>query len=1091
MKSLFRTTLQVTVAMLALFLGTAVHAQQTVTGKVVDAGGQPIVGATVLVAGTTNGVITAGDGTFSLRAQAGTPVVVSILGYQDVRTTLQEGMVVTMQDDAEMLEEVVVVGFGTQRKATLTGSVASVSGEILESRPVSNTTIGLQGQIPGLTITRTAARPGNEGLAIQLRGASSINSVEPLIIIDGSPAISTTEFSSLNPSDIESISVLKDASAAIYGSRAAGGVILVTTKKGKRGESLKVTYNGMVTVNTPANMIPLAGMGTWATKLVEASYQDYVQSDGKGGEVWTQRFLPQWKDVITANGKDIHPNFSDASATKENYTLADRMAEGVGFEFTDSKGILHYYDSNNWLDLLYGPTLSTQHNASVQGSTDRARYMASIGYANDRSIIKATYDGIKKYNTRVNLDFDLTKWLTWSNNLSYATSFVDSPRDGLDGLNSGMYDTPSAPAYTPEGYFYDFYVIGRSPLAAMLGAGRTKTEFETFRYGTTLTAKVTKDLKLTGSASLTRNNNLNTETKLTYEAAHWKSSQGIVVVNPGTSQYVQERIQRTFYQNYVLQADYTHSFLNAHNISAMIGINAEKNVYKNVTAKRTNLLYEGLYDLNTASSESANQTIAGGSHASGYFSYIARFNYDYKGRYLFEALGRRDGTSKFHPDYRWANFYAVSAGWRISEEKFIKENLAWLDNLKVRVSFGKTGGAISSLGNYDYLATMNTNGTYFFEGGKTGTAVLGAMTDYSRTWEVLQNFNAGVDFSFLQNRLTGSFDWYQKRNDNMLTQITYPAVLGATAPATNSAKMRVRGWEAQLGWQDRKGDFSYWVNATLADNRSLVTDFSGTDIWAAGRVAVRKGYPLNSLFVYKTDGYFSSYEEIEAYYKQYANATSALGGVAQTSANTHLRPGDIKKVLILDPANDKTEGKGNTGGAGDVYFYGDTNPHYTFGLNIGFQWKGFDFSTFIQGVGSLYLIRGGWGDNSGMNMCAFYRNYNNILTTHLDTWTWDNQNAEYPRLSLQNNKNNWNMNNNDSSIQNGWYSRVKNLTVGYTLPKKWMDRLAINRLRVYFSGDNIAELTGISDGYDPEKSTASRTSLPFARNWTFGIDLTF
>jgi hypothetical protein len=424
---------------------------------------------------------------------------------------------------------------------------------------------------------------------------------------------------------------------------------------------------------------------------------------------------------------------------------------------------------------------------------------------------------------------------------------------------------------------------------------------------------------------------------------------------------VQERIQRTFYENYLLQANYHHTFGGVHNVAAMVGANAERNTYKNVTAKRTNLLYEGLTDLNTASSQAAHQSISGGSNQNGYVSYLARVNYDFAGKYMVELLGRRDGTSKFHPDYRWSNFGAGSIGWRISEENFLKE-AKWLNNLKIRASYGVTGGAVSSLGNYDYLATMNTTGTYYFSTGLAGTGYLGSMTDYSRTWEKLHNLNIGLDFAVLGNRLSGSFDWYRKTNDGMLVSLHYPDVLGATAPATNSAKLRVNGWEAALNWNDKVGQVEYWVGASLANAKSKVTDYSGTDVWTAGMVSVREGYPLNSLFVYKTDGYFTSYEEIEEYYKQYANCTggNALGLVPQSNEKLHLRPGDRKKVLILDPENDTTDGKGNTG-AGDVYYYGDTDPHYTFSVNMGAKWKNWDFSMFWQGVGQHYIIRGGWG----------------------------------------------------------------------------------------------------------------------------------
>lgn len=363
----------------------------TVKGQVVDANGEPVIGASVLVKGTTNGTITDFDGNFTLNDASKGTLVISYIGYktQEVAVNGKSVIKIILKEDTEVLDEVVVVGYGTQKKATLTGAVASVGGDILESRPVSNTAIGLQGQVPGLTITRNSARPGNEDMKIQIRGASSINKVEPLIIIDGVPAISNTEFSSLNPSDIENVSVLKDASAAIYGARAAGGVILVTTKKGKKGEKIKVNYNGMITANTPANMIPLANMRTWANAMVDATYQDYVKSDGNGGEVITQRYWngQWWFSTLEENGKNAPFNAGYAVNGKEAYWLIDKMAENQDFDWTASDGVLHHFADNNWLDLIYGTTLSTQHNLSVQGSSERARWMASMGYANDRSII--------------------------------------------------------------------------------------------------------------------------------------------------------------------------------------------------------------------------------------------------------------------------------------------------------------------------------------------------------------------------------------------------------------------------------------------------------------------------------------------------------------------------------------------------------------------------------------------------------------------------------------------------------------------------------------------------------------------------------
>lgn len=1079
-----------------LVFATGAFAQVKVTGTVKDAVGEPIIGATVREQGSSKGTVSDIDGRFAIEvASEKSTLLVSFIGYttQTFVVGNQKNFDVMLEDESTEIEDVVVVGYGTQKKATLTGAVATLGGEVLESRPVSNVAIGLQGQVPGLTITRTSARPGDEGMSIQMRGASSVNSVSPLIIIDGVPAISNTEFSSLNPNDIDNISVLKDGAAAIYGARAAGGVILVTTKKGKKGEALKVTYNGMVTANTPANMLPLANMREWASAMVDATYQDYVESDGKGGEVITQRYVngQVYFNVLETGGKTPHAgvNFDDS-----NLLVVDRLATGEPLQYVGTDGMLHYYESNNWIDLLYGTTMSTQHNASITGSSDRARWSASFGYANDRSVIKVTYDGVKKYTARLNMDLDLTKWLTLSTGMSYTNRHRNSPIDGLDGNNSGMYDAPIAPAYTPAGNYYDLYSCGRSPLAAMKEAGRYKQEFATFRFNSALIAQINKDFKATASATLLKNDNVQTEYKNTFyvEQPYVKGTDDngdyilnrqMNVVNSGTKSYVQERVQRTFYENYLFQIDYAHTFADVHNVAAMVNLNAERNTYKNVTAKRTEQLYDGLHDINTASSGSTNQTATGGSNQYGFLSYAARLNYNYAGRYMLELLGRHDGTSKFHPDYRWSNFGYISGGWRMSEEAFAQDAMPWLDNLKLRMSYGMTGGAVSSLGNYDYLSAISLGSTYF-NGGNEQTAYLSKLVDYSRTWEKLKTFNVGIDLGFLENRLTGSFDWYEKNNNSMLVSLTYPDVLGTNPAATNSAGLRVRGWEAQIGWNDQVGKVKYWVSASLSDAKSKVTSYDGTDTWKAGKVSVREGYPLNSLFVYKTDGYFKSYEEVEEYYNKY-DGNAALSNVSRNSANTHLRPGDRKKVLILDPENDTTDGKGNTG-SGDVYFYGDTDPHYNFGINAGATWNGFDFAIFIQGVGRRYLMR-----DTGLNTCAFYANYTNILTSHLDTWTWDNQDAEYARLSLQQNKNKWNVDNNDTSVQNAWYARLKNITLGYTLPATLTNKWGIEKLRFYVSGDNVTEITGISDGYDPEKGTTARTSLPFSRSWTVGLDLNF
>ena len=447
-------------------------------------------------------------------------------------------------------------------------------------------------------------------------------------------------------------------------------------------------------------------------------------------------------------------------------------------------------------------------------------------------------------------------------------------------------------------------------------------------------------------------------------------------------------------------------------------------------------------------------------------------------------IGRRDGNSKFAEGHRFQNYGSFSLGWVFTQEKFIQpiSSFIGLDFGKVRLSYGSSGND-AGLGNYDYVSTIST-----------GTGVLGSpianqvsaslnnsgLISYSRTWERVEQKNVGVDLNFLNNRLVFNWDYFIKENKGMLSQVQYPQLLGGTAPKTNSGHLRVRGWEVSLTWRDHIKDFSYFITANVSDTRSKLMDLQGADSFVAGKNATLNGYPLNSWFLFVTDGFFQSQEEVDAYYAKYGNGGNEITKVSAGSTS-ELRPGDVKRV---DMSGDRSI-SGNGAAASDLVYMGDANPHYMFGISLGGSWKGIDFNALFQGVGKQLIMRSGY---MAYPFATLYTNQN--YNFYGKTWTEDNRNAEYPRMSVYQDRNKWNYENNDFMLQNSRYIRLKSLVVGYTLPQKWTRKIKVNKLRVYFSGNDLWEATSIKDGYDPEMGEASQNSgYPFARTWSFGVQL--
>lgn len=1066
----------------------AVMQTGTVKGRVADANGEPIIGASVLVKGTANGTITDFDGNFTLNDASKGTLVISYIGYktQEVAVNGKTLIKVVLKEDTEVLDEVVVVGYGVQKKQTLTGAVTQVKGEdVLKGKATQNVASALQGTIPGLTIQRTSSRPGNESTSITLRGGISVNETEPMIVIDGVEAYSW-ELSQINPNDIENISVLKDAAAAIYGTKAGAGVILVTTKRGKEGKA-KVTYSGSVHANLVGKRFPVATGQEWAEMLIEATTNDayaYLKNDEPQWSWW------MWPEDIWR-----------------------KMGAGERYE-GEVGGLWRVLDpTSDQFDAVYGTTWGQSHTVTISGGSDKVKAMTSIGYANDRSLIDLVYDGQKKYNFRTNVDYKVNDWIKTEFNMSYDKRVTDTP---TQGIGQGIQDFYIFPLYNNYGQYYDTFG-GNNLLAKLDEGGRTNNTEELLRLGGKLTLdlnKLVKGFTLSGSANVRMRHHKNIARQTHVTMYDWSGETQTADGNPDyslgtgavktqskdTDCWVKNTREEVLYQTYSAFINYNNSFAD-HNIGLMLGMTGEKTHYERNYGYRKNMTIDGLDDINLGDATTAEAT--GGSNEVGMISYLGRLNYDYKGIYLLEGLFRRDGSSKFIKENRWANFAGVSGGVRLSELPFMK-SMNIFDNLKIRASYGETGSQ-TGIGNYDYISSIGTGTTIFgFDGTKYTTSWVSAMTTTERSWERIATTNIGLDFAFLNNRLSGSFEYYIRENKGMLISMTYPSVLGAKAPKTNNGNFRANGWEFQLNWSDKIGDdFSYNIGFSLADAKTKITKYDGAVVISNGlnnkvissssnggqlganamlkstdNAQFIEGKPINAIYVYKTNGYLQNMAEVEAYYKE---ITRTPGGIHPTQGTSdQLTPGSVKKVDISGDGRITTD---------DLYYYGDANPHFQFGVNLGAGYKNFDFSMFIQGVGQQNVVR------EGSLSSPWNTGWTNQNATFIgNTWTENHTDARYPIMSRNGARNNWNYKwYNDINISNCWYARAKNIVLGYTLPKSWLNKVAIENLRLYVSADNLFEISNVKDGFDPESKAASGQGNVdvYARTLSFGIDVTF
>lgn len=1025
----------------------------SVKGQVLDADGIPVIGASVLEKGTTNGVITDMDGNFQLKASSRNAVIViSYIGYKTIELPASDARLskIQLKEDTEVLDEVVVVGYGSQKKETLTGSVTVVTDDIFKNKgTVSNPLSAMQGQVPGLRITRSSAAPGEEGWGISIRGAVSKNSVDPLLIIDGVPASGVSEMSQLNADDIASINFLKDASAAIYGAKAAGGVILVTTKRPDVGKA-KIEYSGSFTRKIVGLQPRLMSLDEWADGVIQAR-----RNDGYGEDDSWIRYAQLAKSL---KGSWINLNGGDGSVPDPIPGAFNGVAD---FVFHDM----------NWTDVLWGNANSTQHNLSLSGGTEKSSYRLSLGYLRDEGTLQWGNNSNERYNVRLFNNFKLSDRISLESNMATSRQYQVAPTQ-IGSVLGVSIPQPGLPVSTIDGKPYAWGGIHSPNWLVELG-GDNKLVVTSVNVNEVLKVNLLDGLDFQGTLGYSTNNAARDEQYLSID---WYQYDGTLIRNENSPYPSQEKSSykksssRT--DNYTASAFLTYQkmFKEAHDVSAMVGVQYDYSAYDYSATKVMDV-------------ESAIESLNGKGEVyidkvdrweEAILSYFGRFNYNYRSRYLIELSARYDGSSKFLPKNRWNFFWGASAGWRISEEKFMENTRDYISELKLRLSYGEVGNQ-SGIGRYDGIQLYNyKSGSGAYLGNSRGTYVESAgLVSTERTWERIYNYNLGLDFGFFNNRLVGSFELFMKKNNNMLVSRLYPGVLGGTAPSTNTGKFEAKGYDGSLIWRDRIGDFNYHIGGTLTYITNKMID-GGEIVIQEGYNSALNGYPLNSIFGYRYIGKIQTEEQLMKYTQKYIGNNSV-------DMPANLRLGDH----MYEDVN--KDGKLTQD---DLVYLGTDDPKLSFSFNFGFEWKGFDFNTVFQGVGKRTIYRE--IDAWKVPFKAIWLNTSNQSVGNV--WSPETPDNYYPSYSNNNDINNYNYIASTWSVENGAYLRLKDIVLGYTIPKSLITKSGfIENLRVYVSGSDLWEKSYINDGWDPEatRKVETKQRYPFNRTVTFGINATF
>lgn len=1062
-------TLAVCMALLlnAPFLG-AQNSTIKVKGVVNDAMG-PVIGASIVEKGNTgNGTITDIDGNFSLNVSFNSTLIVSFVGYkaQEIPVAGKTFFTIDLKEDNEMLEEVVVVGFATQKKVNLTGSVGTATAKDIEARPVANAVQALQGVIPGLNISNS----GNGGelnatKSIDVRGTGTVgkdasgnafSSGSPLILIDGMEG----DLNSINPQDIESISVLKDAAASsIYGSRAPFGVVLVTTKSGKSGRA-QINYNMNMRYSTPIKMPDMANSYEFVNLFDDAEY------NGSGKHLYTDEYRQFVYDFMTGKSDDYI--WGNGSGGKWNY---DYSANNV-----------------NWLKEYYRNTAPSQeHNVSVSGGSDKMTYYLSANYMTQEGFMRYGTEDYDRYTITAKISAQLTKALK----VDYSNRWVRTDYERPTYMNDDFYNhilrraRPVRAVYDPNGYLMsDINYIG-----VMRDGGRHNEQKDAMAQQLKITVTPLKNWNIIGEMNIKTDNNWNHwEQFVVY--SHYKDNpeNTYTALTSANKDQVSEYSLKTTYLNPTVYSNYNFSLKEKHNFTVLGGFQAEIMKYRDMEGARTGLVTTDLPVLNLTT-DADSYTLKGLYKNWKNAGFFGRINYDYNGKYLVEGNLRYDGSSRFRRGNRWILTPSFSLGWNVARENFWEKLADVVEVFKLRVSYGELANqnTTSWYPTYQTLGVTTNGGKWLQNGALTIVASVPGLISTSLSWEKIKNTNIGFDFGALNNRLTGSFDYFWRKTKNMVGPgVELPAILGATVPSTNNTDLTTFGWELSIGWRDKVGELGYGVKLNISDNQTRIDKYPNPTNSLSKYMA---GELTGDIYGYTTIGIAKTQEEMDAHI-----ASLPKGG--QTAIGSKWEAGDIMYADIN--GDGKIDNGSNTlDDMGDLKKIGNNTPRFRTGITLDAQWKGFDFSMFWQGV----LKR---DFDPGENSMVFWGTtgsgqwWSTSFKDHMDYFRAEdtasplgaNVNAYYPR-PLFNNKNHKTQ---TAYLQNAAYMRLKNLQLGYTLPKSLINKIGLQNVRVYVSGENLLTITGLSDTMDPETAGIGKqggTVYPLSRVYSFGLSVNF
>lgn len=1083
--------------------------QQTrilVSGRILDSSGQPVPGASVIEKGTTNGVNTDIDGKFTISVKSGSSLEVSCIGYETVSVAASENLSVTLREDTQFLDEVVVVGFGTQKKVNMTGSVTAVDvDKAFGSKPITDVSKGLQGVVPGLSITYNS-NDLNASPTMKIRGTGSINGDNtPLILLDG---VEVPDLSFVNPDNIKSISVLKDAaSASIYGSRAAWGVVLITSKDGSAvKDKVSITYSNNFSWNQPIGLpkyitdkegvLAQLEEGMLAQKNVDGSrieaFGMYYDTIGKGITTWFDKYSGNLSNPVYKYGED--------------------------YEFIE--GTPYYYRVSDPNKEIFKTSFSQTHNLSVNGNTGKTNYNIGLGYTmNDGTLKAAKKNDVKRYNLNLSTNTQVKNWLNIGTKVMYVEKEYEYPygysqSKGATGL---LYYVMRFPAFFPFG------ISDGSKLADGTYASESAATGEGlyFRHGNAYVANESicssKDQYLTlggnvrinlapglsfyGDYTRGRYNYENRSMRQPYYVANWSFPKKAAFT---TKDFLERTYVSKITNTYNAYFDYLFDIQKQHNFAIKVGANAEDLRYDSQSVE-----VNGVQDLEHPTlnlTDGKNEGIVDESlrhrATAGFFG---RINYNYKEKYLLELNGRYDGSSSFRTGKQWAFFSSASAGYRISEEKFWTNIKPYVPTLKVRASYGSVGNqALASW--YPYISTMATEtvGWVGTDMNNVSTTTTPSAVNPDMTWEKIRTLDIGFDAGFFNNELNVTFDWYQRRNVGMLVAgneiVRYAGI--AVAPLENGGDMKTNGWELQIDYNHAfNKDFAIYGTFTLSDAKSEITKWNNT---TGALNSWYKGKKLGEIWGFETDRYFNS-SDVNP------DGTLKTGTPDQSylqNGSFRFGAGDIKYKDLNNDGKIDT-GKGTIDDHGDLKRIGNQLPRYEYSLRVGAMLKGFDVEVLLQGVGKRDM----WSTSSLFIPHAAGAQMN-IFENQLDYWTESNQNARFPRPyingdfgSLSGLPGNSGCNNfapQTKYLNNLAYLRVKNFTVGYTLPQNLTRKIFVEKLRFYFSAQNLFTFDHIDGVMDPECTGGSSKSytngmdmtmagraMPFNRQWSCGLQITF